>query len=60
MKDAATKVLDALLEGELTEQEIAVNTLLAPTAVNNGLRNLLREGRVVRQDDNGVWLWRRV
>lgn len=58
MSDAADKILEALRGQELDQLELAVDAGLTTGAVQNGLRTLLREGKVTSQVDNGVKLWR--
>jgi hypothetical protein len=47
--DAASRIEAALeVHGPLTEAQIQKETSLAPGASQNGIRNLLREGRIIR------------
>ena len=58
MKDTATQIEEALEElGEATEAQLSSRLGVRWAALNNGLKNLLREHRIVsRESDHGlVW-----
>lgn len=55
--DAASKVLKALEDCPKTTAELKIDTGLGDGGVQNGLRNLVREGRILGQPDQGEMLW---
>jgi predicted transcriptional regulator len=57
--DTATQIEEALLSlGEATELELANRLNVTLSAISNGLKNLLREGRITHRESTNGLIWR--